>query len=128
MNVIGTQFVHPQHGPLTICARPTFHGTNQPSSIYLAQDGDGNDVTLHENLVNAVMGGEDLAGFVFMAKPKAVRTPKTGNTKLDKAAKVIAELSGLDVSNTAIIKAIADKCRVSKGTAGTYFYKLRAAA
>ena len=122
---IGTQFVHPQHGPLTIMSRPMFHGTNQPSSIYVAQDGDGNDVNLHENLVAAVVGGEDLAGFIFMAKPRVKRV-KTGNTKLDKAAKVISELTGTDVSNTAIIKAIADKCKVSKGTAGSYFYKLRA--
>jgi hypothetical protein len=126
MNAIGTQFVHPQHGPLTIMSRPNFHDTDQPSSVYVAETPEGTQHYLNENLVDAVVNGKDTEGFIFMAKPRVKRV-KTGNTKLDKAAKVISELTGTDVSNTAIIKAIADKCRVSKGTAGTYFYKLRAA-
>lgn len=130
MNAIGTQFIHPTHGPLTITGRPNFYGTNQPSSIYTAEDGNGNTVNLHENIVNAVINNEEIDSLIFIARPVSrakpkVKTPRTAKTPLDKAAQVISDHSGMDVSNTAIIKAIAVKCRCSKGTAGTYFYKLR---
>ena len=124
MNAVGFQFVHPTHGPLTISGHPLFNGTNKFSSFYQAENSNSEQVTLHENLVHAVMKGEDIAGFIPQVKPR-VKATRTGNTKKDKAIRVIAELTGTDVSNTRIIKAIATKIHSSFGTASTLFYAIR---
>lgn len=114
------RFMHPKHGWLVVEEHiPTEWGSL--STFFRCSQEGGEDISIHENVVRAAAAGEDLVG-----EAPVERKAKGKSSKLDRAAKHVAELlKDESLSNTKRISMLADKLRLSKSAATTYFYKVR---
>lgn len=117
----GFEFLHPRRGKVHVIEHiPTEYGTF--STFVRCSDGTDEFIE-HENVVLAAVEGKALDEFFPVQKE---RVKAQGKTKLDKAAKYVEELlKDESLSNTKRISMLAEKLRLTKSAATTYFYKVR---
>ena len=90
-----------------------------PSTFYEATKADGSMAMVHENIVHAVVAG------TYQPDPVKVKGPRKVSTKKERATKHVTAFKRLRMSRGEIIKALAQKLRVSKSTAQTYYYMVK---
>lgn len=108
-----------QNKDITIGARIMCeYAPDYPSSWYEGHDDEGTMIPIHVGLVEAAEAGAPLAD------PFAPRERKERkvSTKKERAIKWVAQLVKEKKTRGEIIKVLAQKLKVSKGTASTYYY------
>jgi hypothetical protein len=118
--MIGTVVPHTK-GAATVTKRLMTEATNgtRPSTFYEATLPDGEVVVVHENLVHAVADG------TYVPEPVKVKGPRKVSTKKQRAEKHVKDMTRQRMGRGAIIKALAQKLRVSRSTAQTYYYAVK---
>ena len=112
---IGTTVKHPK-GDAVVTKRvmTEWSGGKKPSTFYEATI-DGEIIFVHENIVHGVAQYE---------KPKP-KGPRKVSTKKERAEKHVRDGRRKRMSRGEIIKLIAQKLRVSKTTAQSYYYQVK---
>lgn len=108
-------------GEATIVKRIMTEGSGgkSASSFYEAKLANDEMIAVHENLVHAVRDG------TYVPEPVKVKGPRKVSTKKQRAEKHVKDMMRQRMSRGAIIKAIAQKLRISRSTAQTYYYAVK---
>ena len=111
--------VIPTHNGDATVKRRLLTAWDSPSSVYEAELADGTVINIHENVVKAVMAG------TYVLEAKKVRGPRKVSTKKERALKHVEACKKARMSRGETIKVIAQKLRVSRATAQSYYYSVK---
>ena len=119
-NAIGTVIPYGK-GEATITKQlmTEWSGFKNPSTFYEAKLPSGEVISVHENTVNAVLNG------TYTPDAPKVKGPRKVSTKKERATKHVVAFKRLRMGRGEIIKALAQKLRVSRATAQTYYYMVK---
>lgn len=117
-NAIGTLIPHTK-GEVTVTKRLMSESSGNPSTFYEGTLANGDVVSLHENLVHAVVNG------TYAPEIAKTKSPRKVSTKKERATKHVTAFKRLRMSRGDTIKALAKKLRVSNATAQTYYYMVK---
>lgn len=90
-----------------------------PSSFYEAKLTNGDIIPVHENTVHSVQDG------TYVPEPVKVKGPRKQRTKKERAVDHVRDMLRQRMSRGAIIKVLAQKLRISRSTAQTYYYSVK---
>lgn len=108
-------------GDVTITKRLMTEYTDykSPSTFYEGTLPDGTVVPVHENDVHGTLDG------TYTYEPSKPKGPRKTSTKKERAAKHVKDAQRKRMSRGETIKLVAQKLRVSRSTAQSYYYLVK---